>query len=62
MVRFEMLLEKRSNENVSAAEIAAAIGVSQRVLHRCCQVHLGMTSASYLHLRRIQRAQRGRPD
>jgi hypothetical protein len=62
IVRYEILLEKQYNNNVSVAEIGAALGVSQRMLHRCCQVHLGITSASYLHLRRIQRAQRGRPN
>ena len=38
MVRFEMLLEKQYNNNVSVAEIAAALGVSQQVLHRCSAV------------------------
>jgi hypothetical protein len=56
MVRFEMLLEKQYTNNVSVAEIGAALGCSQRVLHRCCQEHLGITSASYLDLRRMQRA------
>jgi hypothetical protein len=62
MVRYEILLEKQYNNNVSLAEIGAPLGVSQRMLHRCCEVHLGITSASYLRLRRIQRAQRGRPN
>jgi hypothetical protein len=53
MVRFEALLEKRSIGDPRMAGIETALGVSPRVLRRCCLMHLGMSADSYLGLRAI---------
>lgn len=55
MVRFETLLENESDAAQPLAGIAATLGVSPRVLRYCCQMHIGMTPAAYLRLRRMQR-------
>lgn len=55
MVRFEALLERQHDNNPPITEIAAELGVPQLVLRRDCQTHLGMSSASYVRLRRMQR-------
>ena len=55
MVRFETLLENESDAAPLLAGIAAVLGVSPRVLRYCCQMHLGITPAAYLRLRRMQR-------
>jgi AraC-like DNA-binding protein len=55
MARFETLLENESDAPPLLAGIAAALGVSPRVLRCCCQMHLGITPAAYLRLRRTQR-------
>ena len=54
MIRFEALLERRSTDGPSLAEIGVALGVSQPVLHRYCRMHLGMSPANYLHFRTTQ--------
>jgi AraC-like DNA-binding protein len=60
MVRFEALLEKHDHDNLRTTEIGVALGTSQWALSRACRIHLGMTPASYLHLRRMQRVHRAR--
>ena len=45
MICFEALLERRSTDGPSLAEIGVALGVSQPVLHRYCRMHLGMSSS-----------------
>ncbi len=59
MAQFGALLEKRSVDDPRTAVIAAALGVSPRVLRRCCLMHLGMRADSYLTLRAIQIANLG---
>jgi AraC-like DNA-binding protein len=54
MIRFEALLTKRNANSPGLAEIGRVLGVSRRVLRRCCLMHLGMSPASYLHLRSMQ--------
>jgi len=60
MIRFEALLETHDHDKLRTAEIGAALAVSQWVLCRACQIHLGMSPASYLRLRRLQRVHRAR--
>jgi AraC-like DNA-binding protein len=58
MARVEALLEKPDHDNVSIAAMSAALGVSPRVLHRACQLHLGINPAVYLRLRGTRRPRR----
>jgi AraC-like DNA-binding protein len=53
-VRFEGLLQTRPERDLRIAEISAALGVSDRVLHRCCEEQMGMNATSYLRLHRMQ--------
>jgi hypothetical protein len=59
MAQFGALLEKRSADYPRMADIEAALGVSPRVLGRCCRLHLGMRADGYLALRAIQIANFG---
>ena len=56
MARFEALLEKPDHDNASLTTNCTALGVSQWILRRGCQMHLGMSPASYLRLREMRRA------
>ena len=53
-VRFEGLLQTRPERDLRIAEICAALGVSDRVLRRCCEEQMGMNATSYLRLHRMQ--------
>jgi AraC-like DNA-binding protein len=56
MRRFEEFLAARQHEPVYAAEICAAIGVSERALRASCHERLGMGPVRYLWLRRMHLA------
>ncbi|HMD63139.1 MAG TPA: helix-turn-helix transcriptional regulator [Stellaceae bacterium] len=56
LARFEGVLEMQPFLRV--AEICAVLGVSVRVLRRCCEEQLGMTPSSYLGLCRMQQVHR----
>jgi len=58
VARFEDFLASRQREPLYLAEICAAIGVSQRTLHSCCQEHYGVGPMRYLWLRRMNLAHR----
>jgi hypothetical protein len=60
MVRFEALLEDHDHDNLNATEVSAALSISQWALGRACRIHLGMSAASYLRLRRRQRVRHQR--
>jgi AraC-like DNA-binding protein len=64
LARFEELLELQPFLRVT--EICAALGVSDRILRRCCDEHLRMSPSSYLRLHRLQQVHRalrsGNPD
>jgi AraC-like DNA-binding protein len=60
MARFEALLENHDHDNLRAAVISAALGISQWALCRACRMHLGMSPAGYLRLRRMQQVYRAR--
>jgi AraC-like DNA-binding protein len=53
VVRFEGVLEARPHQNLSMAEICAALGVSDRTLRSVCGEHLGISPTRYLRLRRM---------
>jgi AraC-like DNA-binding protein len=52
LARLEELLADGSPERV--AELAAALGVSDRLLRQCCAAHLGMSPSAYRRRRRMQ--------
>lgn len=56
--RFEALLQSQKEGNLRAANLAGALGVSDRVLRSCCKLHLGVGPTRYVHLRRMQSAYR----
>jgi AraC-like DNA-binding protein len=56
LARFEDLL--RVQPFLRVAEISAALGVSDRMLRRLCEEHLGMSPSSYLRLGRMQQVHR----
>ena len=56
LARFEDLLE--SEPFLSIADFSAALGVSERMLRKCCNRHLGIGPSRYLRLRRMQRVHR----
>jgi AraC-like DNA-binding protein len=56
LARFEDLLE--SEPYLSIADIGAALGVSERMLRKCCNRHLGIGPSRYLRLRRMHRVHR----
>jgi AraC-like DNA-binding protein len=53
MVDFEALLRTHPDRHPRAAEISAALGVSDRLLRLLCAEHLGMSGAGYIRLRRM---------
>ena len=58
MRRFERALEAHEGEPVYVTGLCAEIGVSERVLRRHAQEHLGMSPQHYLWLRRMNMARR----
>jgi AraC-like DNA-binding protein len=52
--RFEALLKSEPEGHLSVAGISAALRVSDRLLRRCCEQHLGVSPTGYLRLRRMQ--------
>jgi AraC-like DNA-binding protein len=56
LVRFEALLDAGSPRR--AADFAAALGVSERLLRSCCAAHLGVSPGHYRHRRALQRVHR----
>jgi AraC-like DNA-binding protein len=58
MVDFEALLETHPDRNPRAAEISAALGVSDRMLRHLCAEHLSMSGARYIRLRRMSLVRR----
>ena len=56
--RFEALLKTQREGHLSASYFAGALGVSDRALRRCCELHLGMSPMSYFRLHRMQLAYR----
>jgi AraC-like DNA-binding protein len=58
MRRFERVLEGHEGESIFVTGLCAEIGVSERVLRRHCQEHLGMGPQHYLWLRRMNMARR----
>jgi AraC family ethanolamine operon transcriptional activator len=62
--QFEDLLEMQPLLRVG--EICAALGVSDQMLRKCCEEHLGVSPSSYLRLHRMQQVHRtlrsGNPD
>jgi AraC-like DNA-binding protein len=56
LARFEGLLEMQPF--LRLAEICAAFGVSDRMLRKCCDEHLGVSPSSYLRLRQMQQVHR----
>jgi AraC-like DNA-binding protein len=56
LARFEGVLEMQPFLRV--AEICAALGVSDRMLRKCCEEHLGVSPSRYLGLRRMQQVHR----
>lgn len=55
---FEALLQNHREGSLSGSDITGALGVSDRVLRRCCEQHLGVSPMSYLRLHRMQSAHR----
>jgi AraC-like DNA-binding protein len=53
--RFEGLLQTQPDRHLRLEEVSAAIGVSDRLLRRCCAEDLGMSPASYIRLRALHR-------
>ena len=53
-VRFEEFLRTQPDRELDLVEICAALGVSDRLLRRCCEQQLGMSPMSYVRLRRMQ--------
>ena len=53
MVRFEAVLAKHGNRQLSTRELRAALGVPDRTLAICCEEFLGMSPGNYVRLRRL---------
>jgi AraC-like DNA-binding protein len=53
MARFEATLATNDNRKLSARELCAAVGVSERTLEGYCLEVLGMSPGSYARLRRL---------
>jgi hypothetical protein len=51
MAQFEDQIIARRRDPQGLAEICASLGITQRVLRSCCQMHVGMSPTSYLRLR-----------
>jgi AraC-like DNA-binding protein len=58
MARFAAMARTECEGRLSASEIAAALGVSDRTLRTCCRLHLNMGPSHYLHAHRMQLARR----
>jgi transcriptional regulator GlxA family with amidase domain len=58
MRRFFAVVEAIPERALYLSEICAAIGTTERTLHRCCQEQLGFGPKRYLLLRRPHMAQR----
>jgi len=58
MLRFRDALEANTGRPMYLAEICAAVGVSERVLHMRCIEHLGIGPHRYLWLRRMHQSRR----
>jgi AraC-like DNA-binding protein len=56
MRRFQETIETRAGEPIYLMDVCAAIGVSERTLHRVCTEYLGMGPHRYLWLRRMNAA------
>jgi AraC-like DNA-binding protein len=56
MAEFEELLRSHPEGNLRMPHISAALGVSERFLRICCEIHLGMSPMSYIRLHRMQLA------
>jgi len=55
---FEALLQSQQEGSLSASDLTGALGASDRVLRRCCELHLGVSPMGYLRLHRMQAAHR----
>jgi len=53
MAQFESVLASHDGAPQSMPEIAAAIGVPERTLRKCCAEFLGMSPGQYARLRRL---------
>jgi AraC-like DNA-binding protein len=53
MIRFEEILQTAPLAALSVSDIALALGVSNAVLRKCCNAHLGLAPGRYLYLRRM---------
>jgi AraC-like DNA-binding protein len=53
--RFEDLLQTHRDRHLRVGDVSEAIGVSDRLLRRCCTEDLGMSPASYIRLRALHR-------
>lgn len=62
MVDLETMLQARVSEQLRAPDIGPALGVSDRVLRRCCDECLGMSPKAYHHLRRMHLARHALQD
>jgi AraC-like DNA-binding protein len=56
MARFEELIRSHPESNLSVARISSALDVSDRLLRKSCEEHLGMTPTGYVRLHRLQLA------
>jgi AraC-like DNA-binding protein len=55
MAKFSQSIDAYPDQIPSVAHICKELGVDARVLRRCCDAHLGLGPARYLHLLRMQR-------
>jgi AraC-like DNA-binding protein len=62
MRRFRRAVEENPDRGLYIPELAAAIGVSNSTLRRCCQEQLGVSPKRYLMLRRMHLARRALRD
>jgi AraC-like DNA-binding protein len=53
--RFEDLLQTQPDRHLRVEDLSKAIGVSDRLLRRCCTEDLGMSPTSYIRLRALHR-------
>ena len=56
MSSLERLIADPSHDDLTAADISRALGVSDHALRRCCKLQLGMSPLSYLRLCRRRSA------
>ena len=55
LVRFEELLQNRQEQHMRAEELSEALGVTDRLLRKCCAQGLGMSPTSYIRVRALHR-------